>query len=72
MAALLAFATILLQFVALKRCFRFSKKTAHPKEKAPNALRIRVARVRINHLRPQKAATQFCVELSREWGSLGV
>jgi hypothetical protein len=36
-----------------------------------NALRIRVARVRINHLGPQKAATQFCVELSREWESLG-
>jgi hypothetical protein len=36
MAALLVFATILLQFVALKRCFRFSKKTALPKEKAPN------------------------------------
>jgi len=30
-----------------------------------NALRIRVARVRINHLGAQKAATQFCVELSR-------
>src|SRR5262245_64570316 len=30
-----------------------------------NALRIRVARVRINHLGPQKAAKQFCVELSR-------
>jgi hypothetical protein len=50
--------------------FEHEPPCARPLGESPNALRIRVARVRINHLGPQKAATQFCVELSREWDHL--